>query len=415
MSLRIHTILLIGACLFAWSVSFSADDALRTWTDIDGRSIRATGVSKSDEEIQIRRSDGLVFTIPLSRLSDEDRAWIDQWEPHEEPAASLEDGLVLIETPLSRGSGFLANFGDGVFLVTNQHVIEGVPQREVKITNLNGEHLTPRRLEVSPTQDLARIALSAPTGLRLRYETSYETEITAYGNSRGGGVATNSRGKVVGISRDVVEVTAEIVQGNSGGPVIDDDGYVIGVAAYVTIEHPNPEDWVSQGTRYESPRRFAIRLRDDLEWRRMDWDAYGRETGYLRQAEEVLEQATQLAGAIIANPTTRVSSHDSYAEPIQEIIRTHNQHVRRFESNLGRTVRNQTDLRRANQSQNANFRTRMRRITEALNEEVNSLSTGRPAPSTPYLSERLKNLEEAVAQANDALEKAMQVERSFYR
>lgn len=405
--------------IFAFSLIFLplwglAHSELRSWTDIEGRSIQATPLSKSEEEVTIRREDGFVFTLPLIRLSEADRRWVKAWEPQVPPSAAIDGALVIIETPRSRGSGFLANFHDGVFIVTNQHVIEGVLQRDLQITTLHGERLTPAVIEVSPDQDLARLAVNVPYGLNIRYETAHEAKITAYGNSRGGGVATNSRGKVVGLAHDVIEITAEIVQGNSGGPVIDHDNFAIGVASFVTREHPNSQDWVTLGTRYQEPRRYAIRLRPNLTWRRVDWNSYAAETRRIGDSETFLDHALQLAAAIITDPTQALVLQQDYAEPLQDIVRSHNQHVRRFDSNLGRQVRNETEVRRMNQSQNAAYRARVRRLIEVLDAEVNSHRIGRASPSTPYLAKRITDFENAVKQVNASLEEAIRLERSFY-
>jgi dienelactone hydrolase len=48
----------------------------RTWTSTDGKAIEAEFVSATEKEVTIKRADGKSFTLPLTRLSDDDRAWI---------------------------------------------------------------------------------------------------------------------------------------------------------------------------------------------------------------------------------------------------------------------------------------------------------------------------------------------------
>ncbi len=387
----------------------------RTWTDVDGRQIEATPLGKTENDVTVRRSDGRLFTIPLVRLIPEDRAWVASWEAPDAPAVPIDEAVVLIETPTSRGTGFLATLQGRVYLITNQHVIEGCQKEELKIVTLRGREIRGLELEVSPTQDLARVAVVAPAGLPVRYDIAHEADVVAYGNSQGGGVATSSAGKVVGVAHDILEVTAEIVRGNSGGPVIDKDGFVVGVASFVTAERKDPDDWVTSGTRYENPRRFAIRLRDNLEWKPVDWRDYATETRYLQNAEMLLEQAIEVAGAIISNPTDVLEVDENHLPAVQEIVEMHNQHVRRFESKIGRTVSSRRSVGSMNETQNANYRARLRRIDELLAAEAKRLRAGRPRPSTPYLSDRLTNFEAAVSAVNQALEKAMKVEHRFYR
>lgn len=58
---------------FAWSLACQA----REWTSIDGRKIQADYVSAGADQVTLKRQpDGQVFTLPLKRLSEEDRAYI---------------------------------------------------------------------------------------------------------------------------------------------------------------------------------------------------------------------------------------------------------------------------------------------------------------------------------------------------
>lgn len=52
----------------------------RTWTSSDGRMIQAKLVSATDKNVTIKRlPDGTVFTIDLSKLSEEDRDFVAKW------------------------------------------------------------------------------------------------------------------------------------------------------------------------------------------------------------------------------------------------------------------------------------------------------------------------------------------------
>ena len=66
-------------------------DTVRTWTDVQGRTINArllhTDASKTS--IEIERADGVRFTLPISRLSFADQQFVQNWVPEpESPAAA---------------------------------------------------------------------------------------------------------------------------------------------------------------------------------------------------------------------------------------------------------------------------------------------------------------------------------------
>jgi hypothetical protein len=54
------------------------ETAVRAWTSKDGRQIQAEYISATTTAVTIKRSDGIVFTIPFTNLSGTDVAWIEQ-------------------------------------------------------------------------------------------------------------------------------------------------------------------------------------------------------------------------------------------------------------------------------------------------------------------------------------------------
>jgi predicted peptidase len=65
--------LLVAGVIFGWAIGMAGG---RTWTSTDGKAIEAEFVSATEKEVTIERADGKTFTLPLTRLSDDDRAWI---------------------------------------------------------------------------------------------------------------------------------------------------------------------------------------------------------------------------------------------------------------------------------------------------------------------------------------------------
>ena len=50
----------------------------RLWTSNDGKTLEAEWVSAVQDQVTLKRSDGQVFTLPLSRLSEADQNWVKQ-------------------------------------------------------------------------------------------------------------------------------------------------------------------------------------------------------------------------------------------------------------------------------------------------------------------------------------------------
>ena len=102
----------------------------------------------------------------------------------------------------------------------------------------------------------------------------------------------NSAPKLLGIGPDKIEVDAPFVPGNSGGPVVlDEGGEVIGVSTYLRILEP---DRSTTGSKYEATklkrqvRRFATRI-DNLDPSDLEpvfLEKIGRERELVRRSSE---------------------------------------------------------------------------------------------------------------------------------
>ncbi len=136
-----------------------------------------------------------------------------------------------------QGSGFLVS-ADG-HIVTNNHVIENAAEISV-ITN-KGETYVARLVGTDPRTDLAVLKIDAEEPLPyVEFGDSDKARtgdwIVAIGNPFGlGGSATagiiSARGRDLqaGPYDDFIQIDAPINRGNSGGPVFNTDGEVIGV------------------------------------------------------------------------------------------------------------------------------------------------------------------------------------------
>lgn len=136
---------------------------------------------------------------------------------------------------LGLGSGFVL---PGGVVVTNRHVLEQPLQ--VSVNTWDGHRLDADVAGVAIDSDLAVLQLDDTSGLptaELRTEPVEVGERIYAVGYPGGGPAAVTEGEVValvdgsllGESTDVIRIDAEIRQGNSGGPVLDERGQVVGV------------------------------------------------------------------------------------------------------------------------------------------------------------------------------------------
>ena len=175
--------------------------------------------------------------------------------------AGAKDKLAVIVAGKSAGTGFIMRVGDSCWLYTNAHVVKGVPAADVRATLLNNTVLQLGACQRAQGRDLVRfeVAGSLPAFTLERNVPDIGETITILGNSDGRGVVTEIRGHILGVGPQELEVDAPFVAGNSGSPVLNRAGRVVGVASYLRNCRDNA-DWSKKNTRYNGIRRFALRL-----------------------------------------------------------------------------------------------------------------------------------------------------------
>jgi len=153
--------------------------------------------------------------------------------------------VVLIETkdasgkPLSLGSGF---FVTPNIVATNLHVLDGAGTATVKIVSKKGVFNVSGVVGFDAERDLALLKVEGVSGQPLKLSTvprKSGERIFAVGNPKGlegsisEGIVSSSQLRTIGGSR-LLQITAPISQGSSGGPVVDLKGEVVGIAtAYI--------------------------------------------------------------------------------------------------------------------------------------------------------------------------------------
>lgn len=81
---------LAGMAALALCLNLSSVRAeLRTFTDLEGRTLRAEIVSATDRDVKIRRDDGMVFEVPVMTFTLADRKYIEAWRKEQSSQTAL--------------------------------------------------------------------------------------------------------------------------------------------------------------------------------------------------------------------------------------------------------------------------------------------------------------------------------------
>jgi len=172
-----------------------------------------------------------------------------------DPATAAESkGVALIDTVLpdgeAAGTGIVLT-SDGEIL-TNYHVVEG--STSVKVTlpssaGSTGTTYTASVVGVDQSADVALLQLQDASGLTVAKidDDTLKTgdDVTAVGNAGGTGTLTAAEGDVTDLSASIttqsedsvageeltsmIETSSDVVAGDSGGPLLDDEGEVVGI------------------------------------------------------------------------------------------------------------------------------------------------------------------------------------------
>jgi hypothetical protein len=145
--------------------------------------------------------------------------------------------------PLSLGSGFFV--GDGI-IATNLHVVRGASAGQVKLVGQTKTYVVNGLVGVDANADLVLLRMSGTDAPALQLSDDSDVAVGdpvyALGNPEGL-EGTFSQGIVSGMrgsgSDRLLQITAPISPGSSGGPIIDSRGKVIGVAAATFSEGQN--------------------------------------------------------------------------------------------------------------------------------------------------------------------------------
>jgi S1-C subfamily serine protease len=146
-----------------------------------------------------------------------------------------QDSVFTIYTDQAQGTAFAVFPTDdgGTWLATNSHVVEDAVRADRNVRLVQGDHSW--RGEVATWQDrpdvaLIRVAGAVPT-LSVAAAPTVGDQVLAYG-SPFGLPDTVTKGIISAVRGDYIQTDAQINHGNSGGPLLNARGEVVGITTY---------------------------------------------------------------------------------------------------------------------------------------------------------------------------------------
>jgi S1-C subfamily serine protease len=187
---------------------------------------------------------------------------------------NVKDSVVLVQGTTGdgsgvQGSGFVYDFSGRMVVITNYHVVEGIPDSDLSVTFPNGNGYGASVLGSDAYADLAILNVNAkasdykPLQLVSSQSLRVGEQVIAVGNPYGL-VGSLTTGVVSATGRTITEDTtnhfsiANIIQtstpinpGNSGGPLLNMDGKVVGITTAIVSD--------SQGLGFAIPSDTILR------------------------------------------------------------------------------------------------------------------------------------------------------------
>lgn len=143
--------------------------------------------------------------------------------------------VVSIRTNIAQGTGFVVSYYDGEsYIVTNAHVLEGAKFAQIIDYDKSSSYSDFVGYDSSLDLALLKVSKKYPS-LPFTNDVSVGQRVVAIGNPLGlsfsatEGIVSSLNRPVSGYSSSYIQTDVALNPGNSGGPLIDKDGKVVGI------------------------------------------------------------------------------------------------------------------------------------------------------------------------------------------
>lgn len=178
-----------------------------------------------------------------------------------EATAEQQTGIVTIDTLVGYGQGRAAGSGivltDDGYVLTNHHVIENATSITVTVES-TGQSYQAAVVGSDAEHDVALLKLTDASGLTPAAidddgDPKVGDDVSTVGNSNGGGVLLAANGTVTGLDETItaggeggsetlnglIQADVDVVSGDSGGAMLDDEGEVVGMTTAASTRSPD--------------------------------------------------------------------------------------------------------------------------------------------------------------------------------
>jgi hypothetical protein len=129
-------------------------------------------------------------------------------------------------------------------------------------------------------------------------------------------------GQAVAVGPDRIEVSSPINRFDRGGPVLNKERELVGIASHM-MQGSGLPDWVTEGTRFEETRCFALKL-DGVKWIPMARNEYQKELACVQENFDALSAFASVIDGLSEGYMQHVSVQTDNRD-IQRWVETHNQ------------------------------------------------------------------------------------------